>query len=118
MKSARKLIQHQQRSSSFLSPYSGKSALDFNPISISESALRFLISPKIDPFKFQGRVHYTPLFTSHWQGHKSLHTALGLLSVLFERNSQSLSLVLLECTGTRLLVQTSEHFVHHAAIVF
>ncbi|GFX06349.1 hypothetical protein TNCV_505681 [Trichonephila clavipes] len=89
----------------------GKSALDLNPISpirssispirSSISPLHSPISPKNDPFKLQGCVHYTPLVTSHWQDHKSLHTALGLISVLLERNSQSLPLVLLECTGAR-----------------
>ncbi|GFW36504.1 hypothetical protein TNCV_1344651 [Trichonephila clavipes] len=96
-----------------------KPTLDLNPIAESSiSAPYSRISPKNDSFKFQGRVHYTPLVTSHWQRHKSLHTALGLISVLFEWNSQSSSLVLLECTGTRLPVRTSGHFVHRAVIVF
>ncbi|GFV79284.1 hypothetical protein TNCV_71521 [Trichonephila clavipes] len=35
-----------------------------------------------DPFKLQGRVHYTPLVISHWQAHKSLHTAMRFISTL------------------------------------
>ncbi|GFV05686.1 hypothetical protein TNCV_2450141 [Trichonephila clavipes] len=60
-----------------------------------------VISPKNGPLKLQRWIHYTPFVTSHCQGHKSLHTALVLTSILFEWNSHSLSLDLLECTGAR-----------------
>ncbi|GFV35478.1 hypothetical protein TNCV_3205091 [Trichonephila clavipes] len=88
-----------------LSPLTpGQSTLDLNPI--SDLGYPFPHLTKSHPFKPQVWVHYTPLVLPyHWQGHKSLHVALGLISVLFVRNSQSLSLVLLECTSTRLLVQ-------------
>ncbi|GFX88694.1 hypothetical protein TNCV_4636151 [Trichonephila clavipes] len=63
-----------------------------DPISISLFPL--------NPFKVPERVHYIPFVISHWPALKSLHTALGLISVLFERTLQSLFLVL-KCTDTR-----------------
>ncbi|GFX78308.1 hypothetical protein TNCV_5136551 [Trichonephila clavipes] len=47
---------------------------------------------------------YTPRHLS-LAGHKSLPRTLGLISVLFVRNSQSHSLARLECLGARFLVR-------------
>ncbi|GFU76850.1 uncharacterized protein TNCV_4520061 [Trichonephila clavipes] len=42
-------------------------------------------SPKNDPFKLQGWVHFTPLVISHWQAHKSLHTTTDSLAPYWRR---------------------------------
>ncbi|GFV94914.1 hypothetical protein TNCV_1029121 [Trichonephila clavipes] len=56
----------------------GKSAFVSKPISISDPSHQ-----KVILLNSRGRVNYTLLVISHWQRHKNLHTALGLISLLF-----------------------------------
>ncbi|GFT04847.1 hypothetical protein TNCV_2849821 [Trichonephila clavipes] len=57
----------------YITRHRGESAFVLNSISIPlENAV----------FKLQGWVNYTPLGISHWQAHKNLHTAIGLISSL------------------------------------